>query len=274
MDFAVCEAKRPGEPLFVGILRDITERKESERRVREEKERAESANRAKSEFLASMSHELRTPLNAILGFAQLMQIDQEEPLTETQQISVEHIKNGGDHLLEVLNEVLDLAKIEAGGVDLEMESVRVGALIGECVSLMAATADELGVKMTMDTALADDPTCVRADATRLKQVFLNLISNAAKYNRPNGSVTISSVAHKAGIQRVSVADTGIGVSDEQLDDLFKPFSRLAVADTEIEGTGIGLTITKRLVERMGGVIGVKSVPGEGSVFWVEMPLAD
>ena len=273
IDLAIGEAKRPGERVFVGIVRDITGRKAAESHVRKEKERAEAASQAKSDFLSSMSHELRTPLNAVLGFTQLMQIDQDEPLTESQREFADQIKKGGDHLLEVINEVLDLAKVEAGKIDLDIDSVPIGPLIEECVSLIAATASQSGIRVNADDTPESDQVRVRADRTRLKQIVLNLVSNAVKYNRTGGSVSISSTAHDATMLRVSVTDTGIGISKDQFPELFKPFSRLATGNPDIEGTGIGLTISKQLVERMGGDIGFNSEIGKGSVFWIDIPLA-
>ena len=258
------------EPMYVCLVRDNTAAQAARRALEEAKDTAEGANRAKSDFLSSMSHELRTPMNAILGFAQLLQTDPEQPLSRTQKESVDQIARAGWHLLQLINDVLDLAKIEAGKIEAILDDVTLDDLMGECVSLVAPLADKHGIEL-VDQASATG-LHVHADYTRLKQVVLNLLSNAIKYNRPNGSVALEASAD-GEVCEIAVSDTGVGLSPDQIDRIFEPFTRVAVRRDEIEGTGIGLTITRRLVALMGGQIGVSSVPNEGSRFWVRLPLS-
>ena len=247
---------------------EMHERMRAETDARHAKEQAEHANRAKSQFLSAMSHELRTPLNAILGFAQLLEL---ESLNAQQRESVNHILKGGHHLLALINEVLGLAKIEAGRVDLTIEPVEINHLVQESVSLMSPVANESGVEIAEP---ADRPVfgTVLADRQRLKQVLLNLLSNAIKYNRKGGTVTITSRPTPHGL-RISVADTGTGVSAENHARLFTPFERLGAENGRIEGTGLGLSLCKQLVESMGGSIEADSVLGQGSTFSVTIPFA-
>ncbi len=258
------------EAMYVCLVRDNTAARAARRALEEAKDLAEGANRAKSEFLSSMSHELRTPMNAILGFAQLLQTDPEQPLTAVQQESVDQIARAGWHLLQLINDVLDLAKIEAGKIEAILDDVTIDDVMGECVSLVAPLAEKHGIEL-VDQASASG-LHVRADHTRLKQVVLNLLSNAIKYNRPNGSVGLEANAGD-GTCEIAVVDTGVGLTAEQIGRIFEPFTRVAVDRDEIEGTGIGLTITRKLVALMGGEIGVTSAPGEGSRFWVRLPLS-
>jgi signal transduction histidine kinase/ActR/RegA family two-component response regulator len=231
---------------------------------------AEAANRSKSEFLSRMSHELRTPLNAVLGFAQLLELDD---LTPEQHESVGHIVKGGRHLLDLINEVLDISRIETGNLALSAEAVRVADLIDEAMDLMGPLAAQSGIQLHRDET-DDGHTHVQADRQRLKQVILNLLSNAVKYNRTGGSVTIGSRRVEGGRIRVFVSDTGPGIPLDQQALLFVPFERLGAAETSVEGTGIGLTLSRRLAEAMGGVLDLESVPGRGSTFWIELPLAE
>ncbi|WP_182142311.1 ATP-binding response regulator [Cupriavidus necator] len=229
---------------------------------------AESANRAKSEFLSSMSHELRNPLNAILGFAQLMSSESPPP-SPSQQASIDQILKAGWHLLELINEVLDLAKIEAGQASLSPEPVSVVDILHECHAMLEQQALKRAVCMRFP--LLDLPYFVRADRTRLKQILLNLLSNAIKYNRDQGTAEVQ--VTKGDRIRVSVRDTGAGLAPDRLAQLFQPFNRLGHEAGSVEGTGIGLVVAKRLAELMGGTIGVESTVGVGSVFWVELPVA-
>jgi PAS domain S-box-containing protein len=253
---------------FRGIDRDVTERFEREEALRVAKEEAERANQAKSLFLSSMSHELRTPMNAILGFAQLLQMHQE--LTADQGENVEEILRAGRHLLALINEVLDLAKIEAGHLDLALEAVSCCELAKECLNLVRPLAERHGIRIRQDYQVAC-PIWFQADRTRLKQVIVNLLSNAIKYNRPEGSVTLRVLPGEAGYLRIEVEDSGLGIRPEQQAELFQPFHRLHDVDSGIEGTGIGLTISKRLIEAMDGRIGLESSFGVGSTFWLELP---
>jgi PAS domain S-box-containing protein len=254
------------------VGRDCTERKnaaeaEAARLV------AERANVAKSEFLSRMSHELRTPLNAILGFAQVLEV--EDGLNSDQRDSVEHILIGGAHLLKLINEVLDISSIEAGRMTISSEPVALPGLLEETVALLRPLSSDFDVCLSVLPA-EGVPTHVQADRQRLKQVLLNLIGNAIKYNRPGGSVTVRyhSVAESPSVTRLSVTDTGVGLSPVKLSRLFHPFERLGAEQTQVEGTGLGLVLAKRMVEHMGGAIGVESTPGVGSTFWVELPAAE
>lgn len=261
-----------GEVKYVGIMHDISERVKTQEILKAAKEMAEKASQAKSEFLSSMSHELRTPLNAILGFGQMLDMNAQEPLSARQKECVTHIMRGGRHLLNLINDVLDLAKIEAGRVVLSIDVVSSGKVVSECLTLITPLAEDKGIGLNLPNLDGALPN-IWADHTRLKQVLLNLLSNAVKYNRPKGSVTLSVEEVGDGRLRFKVSDTGFGIPKERQRDLFKPFHRLEAENSEIEGTGIGLVITKDLVELMDGAIGFESEEGRGSVFWIDMPLA-
>ena len=265
------------------IVRDISERKAASRAMaelhRELEERvatrtaelsralaeAERANSAKSDFLSRMSHELRTPLNAIIGFGQLL----EQDLGDEEQVdSVREILHGGRHLLELINEVLDLSRIEAGKMTLSLEPVQLGPLLAECLVLIRPLAQAQSI-----TVMAQEVECavqLRADRVRLKQVLLNLLSNAVKYNREGGSVSVCCLNEDDALT-IRISDTGAGMPAEHVARLFRPFERLGADEHSIEGTGIGLALSKRLMQLMGGTIGVDSKPGEGSTFWVRLP---
>jgi len=258
--------------------RDITERKHSEVALRDtnvelEKARsaAEKANRAKSEFLSSMSHELRTPLNAVLGFAQLM-ASEVPPPPPHQQRSIDQILKGGWYLLRLINEILDLAMIESGKVTMSQESMSLGEVMQDCLGMIEPQAEKRGIHLVFPKFAQE--TYIHADRTRIKQVLINLLSNAIKYNCPAGSVFVECQVSGNETVRISVRDTGIGLAPEQVAHLFQPFNRLGQEDKFEEGTGIGLVVTKQLVELMGGVIGVESRLGAGSTFWVEFTASE
>lgn len=253
-----------------GTVQDVTERKAAEA-ARREKELAERASLAKSQFLSQMSHELRTPLNAVLGFAQILLADRRQPLTETQRTRVARIKDAGEHLLAVINDLLDLSRIEAGGLALSIEAVDVDGVLQEVIALVQAKADERGI--TLRRAAACDALRVAADRTRLRQVLVNLLSNAIKYNRERGTVTVEARSIAQGAAAICVTDTGIGISADRMARLFVPFERLGQETGPIEGTGIGLALVKAIVERMQGRLTVESEVGVGSTFCVELPRA-
>ncbi|MHB1532981.1 hybrid sensor histidine kinase/response regulator [Acidithiobacillus sp.] len=252
---------------FAKLTRDLTERRQVETALIAAKSAAEKANRAKSDFLSSMSHELRSPLNAILGFAQLMESDSPPP-TPSQTASIEQILQGGWYLLELINEILDLAVIESGRVSLSLEPVSLAEVMLECQAMIEPQVQKRGIRMTFPRL--DNPWFVSADRTRVKQVLINLFSNAIKYNQAGGTVAVACSASAPERVRISVTDTGAGLPAEKLAQLFQPFNRLGQEAGAEEGTGIGLVVTKRLVELMGGVIGVESTIGVGSVFWIEL----
>ena len=253
----------PGQHLFSMI--DMTERKRAEE-YRSAQEKAEAANAAKNAFLSHMSHELRTPLNAILGFSQLLELGQ---LHATDRESVRYIVNAGRHLLTLINDVLDMARIEAGQLSIALEPVMLADLLAGCVELLAPAMNQRGLHLTLQTA-ASSGHAVLTDRQRLKQVVLNLLSNAVKYNRPGGSIQVECRRAPGGMQ-VRIRDSGFGIAPEQIARLFTAFDRLGAETGTVEGTGLGLVIAKQLIEAMGGRIGVESMPGTGSTFWLELP---
>jgi signal transduction histidine kinase/CheY-like chemotaxis protein len=232
---------------------------------------AEQASQAKSTFLSNMSHELRTPLNAILGFTQLLQTQPDSLTPQKVDTYTSHILKAGEHLLVLINEILDLAKIESGALGLSIESVSLAELLQGCELLVRPIAEKQQIRLNFPP---ESDLFVQADRTRLKQVLLNLLSNAIKYNREAGRVEVVISQPTAGQVRISVCDSGIGLTVDQVGQLFQPFNRLGQESGVQEGTGIGLVVTKRLVELMGGVIGVESKKGVGSEFWVELPRAE
>ena len=270
-------ALRDGRGAIIGYLligTDNTERKqakEARAEMNAQLERAklvaEKANLAKSDFLSSMSHELRSPLNAILGFAQLMETGTPPP-TAGQAESIGQILQAGWYLLELINEILDLSLIESGKVSLSLESMSLAEVLGDCRAMIEPHAKKTGIGMRFP--VFDAPHFVKADRTRVKQICVNLLSNAIKYNRPNGEVEVSCETISPTRIRISFRDTGAGLSEDKVAQLFQPFNRLGRETGAEEGTGIGLVVSKRLVELMGGEIGVRSTVGVGSVFWIDL----
>lgn len=281
---AVSEMTLRGQHYFTGVLRDITTRKQFEvergrldqalqnKNVELEDARnvADRANKAKSDFLSSMSHELRSPLNAVLGFAQLLEMGTPAP-TPTQLASVNQIVKAGWYLLELIDEILDLALVESGRLSLSLESTPLRDLLQDCQAMIAPQAEQKGIHVNFAEVAS---TCfVSADRTRLKQVLVNLLSNAIKYNRPNGTAEVTYSLRSRGRSRISVRDTGEGLTAQKMTQLFQPFNRLGQETGSEQGTGIGLVVSRKLVELMGGKIGVTSTVGVGSVFWFELNAA-
>ncbi|MDO3382673.1 PAS domain-containing protein [Gilvimarinus algae] len=257
-----------GRPLRMsGTNMDITDIKRAEERVVRAKEQAEKANRAKSEFLSSMSHELRTPLNAILGYAQLFEYD--DNLQDVQKDNIREIRAAGEHLLKLINDVLDLAKIESGALQAALQPVLVTRLLADCFTLVQPQADARGIYLHSDYSGLEN-ACVNADPVRLKQALLNLMSNAIKYNKVGGEVKVSLEVTEDYMLRINVRDTGTGIERSRRDEVFQPFNRLHAEMSKVEGSGVGLVITKQLVEMMDGRIDFASTPGKGTCFWLDL----
>lgn len=254
---------------IVAIHTDISRRKVAERALVEAREEADRANKAKSDFLSSMSHELRTPLNSILGFAQLMEFD--TSLSDDNKDNIQEIRRAGRHLLDLINEVLDLAKIESENYTFSIEPVAVEPLVNDCLALMSPLAQSRQIQLT--ARLEQSPN-VLSDHIRLKQVLLNLLSNAIKYNHPAGDVIIEGRSSSDRFFQLSITDTGPGIPEDKIPQLFEPFNRLGAEQSGIEGTGIGLAISRKLVELMNGRIFVSSKPGRGCTFTIEIPIID
>jgi PAS domain S-box-containing protein len=249
---------------IVSASRDVTSDVQTEEKLLLAVSNAQEANRAKSEFLSRMSHELRTPLNSVLGFAQLLEMDE---LSPSQDEAVGHILRAGRHLLGLIDEVLDISRIETGHLELQMEPVGLLSLVTDAVGLTSPLADRAAVSVSVTGSLKSGAR-VLADRQRLLQVLLNLLSNAVKYNSPGGKVKVTCAVLPAGHVGVAVSDTGVGIREEDMPRLFEPFERLGAEQLGIEGSGVGLTIAKNLVERMGGTLEVFSTVGEGSTFEV------
>lgn len=251
----------------IGIVSDITEQKNTEQALINARNEAERANKAKSVFLSSMSHELRTPMNSILGFSQLMEMDQTLPEQSREYTS--EIRKAGNHLLDLINEVLDLARVESGKTILNIEPIPVASLLFDVVALLTQNAESRHVSLDLSDV---EEVAVMADRTRLKQIIINLVSNAIKYNREGGWVRIRTQTVNGKVN-IAVEDTGIGIDDSKLKEVFQPFNRLGREFGDIEGTGIGLALTKKLTELMAGTVHVSSRAGEGSKFCIEFPSA-
>jgi len=256
---------------FAQLTRDLTGRRQAEDEIAKAKAVAEKTSLASAEFLSGMSHELRTSLNAILGFAQLMESEQQPPPTPSQKESVAKIVQAGWYLMELVNEVMDLAMIESGRLSWSLEPMSLADVMHECQAAIEPQAQKSGIRMTLPEI--DGQCFIKADRTRVKQVLTNLLSNAIKYNRPGGSVVVECTVSAPQRVRISVTDTGAGMQPDQLAQLFRPFSRVGQETSAAAGAGIGLVVTKRLVELMGGAIGVRSHVGKGSVFWIELVTA-
>lgn len=253
---------------IANVLTAAIDRRAAEESIRLAQAQAETANRAKSEFLSRMSHELRTPLNAILGFTQLLEMDSP---TGAQSESISHISRAGQHLLSLINEVLDIARVDAGRFALSLEPIELAEFLSSAVELIRPVAERHEIALTLDRS--ETELHVEADRERLKQVILNLLSNAVKYNRPSGEIVVSCRASGNDRVRISVRDTGIGIAPDRMHRLFVPFDRLGAETTKVEGTGIGLALSQRIVSALGGVLDVESSPGEGSVFSIELKRA-
>ena len=251
----------------LAAIRDITDRKAREEETRRAREDADRANQAKSDFLSRVSHELRTPLNSILGFGQLLEM---ETLPEKQRRSVKQILDAGEHLLDLINEILDIEKIASGKMTLSLEPVHVGSILDEVLQLVRPIAEQGGINLVEAEGI---DVHVRADRQRLKQVFLNLLSNGVKFNHAGGEVRVSGARNGDAFQ-ITITDSGDGIDAALMGNLFTPFDRLGAERRGIEGTGLGLALSKSLVETMGGSIEAKSELGKGSTFSVELPLTD
>ncbi|MDT8317270.1 MAG: PAS domain-containing protein [bacterium] len=262
-----------GKPLrSIGTVQDVTDIKKTEMELERAKEAAEAASLAKTDFLSRMSHELRTPLNSILGFAQVMQ-SAEDSISEKQQLCVEEITSAGWHLTDLVNEVLDISRVESGNLSLQVAPVDICLVMEECINLITPLAEERNINIITDLNVCVNQKAL-GDRTRLKEVFLNLLSNAVKYNIESGEVTISCDKRDDKMLLISIGDSGKGISREDQKLLFVPFSRIKGEDPAIQGTGIGLAISKRLVELMDGEIGVETARGKGSTFWVKLQIAE
>lgn len=271
IELTISDFQWEGEYLFTGIARDISKQKAEQQALIEAKQQAERANNAKSEFLSAMSHELRTPLNGILGFAQLLLSDKEQTLSKPQIKSIRQIIYSGEHLLTLINDVLELSKIEAGNIQTSHDHVHISSVFEECLPMLQTLAKQYDV----DVDVLDNNDCVViADFTKLKQVFINLVTNAIKYNKAGGKVLITtSVQTNDSRLKLTVTDTGHGITADRQSHVFTAFERLGQEYANIEGSGVGLSVSKRLIEAMGGSIDFASTEGQGSSFWITLPLS-
>jgi signal transduction histidine kinase/CheY-like chemotaxis protein len=256
-----------GEKLFYAFARDITPRKQAEASLIRARDDAERANRAKSEFLSRMSHELRTPMNAILGFAQVLEL---ESIAPEHKDYIREIHRAGDHLLELINELLDLSRIETGKLPVLVQPIALQAILSQALQITQAMREERQIALLQ---YCQNEVRILADATRLRQILVNLLTNAVKYNHAGGRITIACQPQSDTMLRIAVADTGPGIVPEKQHLLFRPFERLGAELSEVEGVGIRLALSKQLAELMGAKIGVDSTPGVGSTFWLDLALA-
>lgn len=266
---SISRANILGQQCSIYVIRDVRIQKEYEAHLIAEKNKAQQDSYAKSVFLSSMSHEFRTPLNAILGFVQLMQLDKHAFGSE-QMRSLEEIRNAGEHLLELVNTMLDLASIEAGKMQIDTENIDIRQALSEVYSMSQILAGKNSIKLELGSI---PEVKVIANRLRLRQILLNLVSNAIKYNSPQGTVFIACRQNRDCV-RVNISDTGAGLTEKELGNLFQPFYRLDSNSKNVEGLGLGLAICKKLAEVMGGSVGASSEPGVGSVFWVELRMAE
>ncbi|MEO8875451.1 MAG: ATP-binding protein, partial [Polyangiaceae bacterium] len=263
--------RRTAEGGIVKTIWDLTDDERRSDELRAARRAAEAGSAAKSEFLSSMSHELRTPLNAVLGFAQLLQRDKKEPLSNRHRERVDQILKGGEHLLRLIDDILDLSRIEAGQIAISPEAVSAPEVLREVTATLAPTAARAGIRIDL-APMPENVPMIAADRTRYAQILMNFGSNAIKYNRAGGSMTFKLEILDFQFLRVAVIDTGMGIPVDKQDKLFQPFQRAGQETGPIEGTGIGLTISKRLAELMNGSVGFTSKAMEGSTFWIDMPL--
>ena len=247
------------------ITRDISEAVALEHELEIARSEAERHDAAKSEFMSRMSHELRTPLNSVIGFSQLLQMESNDPDVLRM---LGHINNSGQHLLNLIDEILDISRIESGRIIVTLRAVSLDDLVRDCVGIITLQAAERGIEVEVRDITE---ALVRADKQRLRQVLLNLLSNAIKYNLPKGHVHVSTEV-TGDLVRISVTDTGLGISPDMVERLFIPFDRLNIEATGIEGTGLGLALSKNLTEAMGGTLTFDSTPGKGSIFTIQLPI--
>ena len=269
MDIALNDVNIRGKQIFTAVIRDISERKEAEAKIIASKDKAEKANRVKTEFLNSMSHELRTPLNAIIGFSELLSL--QKSIDPMLQVQVTHIRQAGSNLLAQVENILNLNQIEEGKVNVVLETFSLSTLLDECSTLIKPLSERFGTQLKFkENCYLNE---IQADRNLLKQVLLNLLSNAVRYTKAGGEVLLSTDEYNEEGLKIIVKDNGPGIDKIRLDNLFEPFNRLGLEGSNISGVGIGLLISKKLTELMGGTLGVKSVLGEGSQFWISLPHA-